>query len=62
MDGCDQLITGWAVFWPRRVRRAGQFGGLPVGLWVAGPGWRMEMAMGQFSSMVQLNSEVPSLF
>jgi hypothetical protein len=62
MDDCDQLMAGWDGFWPRRVRRASQFGSLPVGLWAAGPGWRMEMAMGQFSSMVQLNSEVLSLF
>jgi hypothetical protein len=30
------------------VTRAGRIGGLPVGFWAAGPGGRVEAAMGQF--------------
>jgi hypothetical protein len=47
LDGHDQLACSWADFWPRRVARAGCFGGPPVGLWAAGPGAGAEAAMGR---------------
>jgi hypothetical protein len=38
----------WAENWPRRDRRAGRFGGLPVGFRAAGPGRVEKEAVGLF--------------
>jgi hypothetical protein len=52
MDGQGSLRASgcwWAVFWPKRTRCAGWFGGLAVDCWAASPHGRVERAVGRFS-------------
>jgi hypothetical protein len=62
MDGRDQLMAGWAGFWPRQATRAGLLGGLPVGFWAADPGGRVETVVGRFSPRSVMNSDICDLF